>query len=82
LEAGGFPPTIARSTSELTSMVGEGFNYLESPMAGPDIINARDVSCTKHVSLTFVDIEQIVDPDYHYNTWAEYVKEEDWSSIL
>jgi len=40
LEAAGLPAAIAKSTCELTSMVGEGVNYLE----GPGIINARDVS--------------------------------------
>lgn len=39
LEAMGFPAHIAESTTELTSMVGEGINYLE----GDGIINGRDV---------------------------------------
>lgn len=57
LEAGGFPPAIAKSTSELTSMVGEGSNYLESPMAGPGVINARDVSSTEKKTLTLINVE-------------------------
>lgn len=76
--AAGLPEHLALAVTELVAVLPEE----KGPMEAKTYVNGKSVCIIPAVPQIELTQPQIISPEYKIKSWAEYCKEEDWSSLL